>query len=197
MHALLFTYLLRSCFWIPFKLLDLEVSSSYSRGWHFTTGLLSCSSSKLLTFPGFFFFPNIYPKPVLPQAGSMWRWWRECHSPNVVYSSSCVCWKCLETVARRYRKSQLLLPVPHEFIPIWGHTRSAASSVGLSLMKTAFHVFKKGASNQTNPSYQSNHGFVPLLLELQNAQHRVGWRGGPGCLRGWVPCTPSQTFPNL
>ena len=39
------------------------------------------------------------------------------------------------------------------------------------------------------------HGFLPLVLELEHAEHDVGGGGGPGCVRGGISGTPAPTFP--
>lgn len=40
-------------------------------------------------------------------------------------------------------------------------------------------------------------GFLPLLLEFKHAEYHVDGGGGPGCVRGGIPCTPSPTFPSF
>lgn len=121
-------------------------------------------------------------------------------SPNVVYSS-CVWWQTHRNCCLELSTTLLTASFP---TGLYSHLRLPSSAWRIVTNGNLFWWVKKSSSDITNQAWKLSlhplihyHGFLPLVLELQHAEHDVGGRGGPGCVWGGISCTPSPTFSTM
>lgn len=189
----MFADLLLSRSGMSFKLPD--VASTCCRGWHFLRG-----KKKKLTIAKWFFCFNIYLGLVLPQPCD----WNDV---NITLFRCCLPFLCVWQI-HRYCCLELSTTFLTALFPTWRYSH-------LWLCRSALHIMANGnlfgwllgkqkSSNLTTRDWKFSchssffqHGFLPLLLEFEHAEQHMGGGAGPGCVRGGIPCTPSQTVPTL
>lgn len=97
--------------------------------------------------------------------------------------------------------SSLPLDAVGPVYPLNGATNALTVAGQPSATSTSFpDQWRTFSGDPRNPKKRrkgicSRHGFPPLVLEFQDAEHHVGGRGGPGRVRGGISDPPPTAFP--
>lgn len=192
MLAFVSAHLPRSRSGMPFKRLDLDATSTCRREWRFLVQLRETKLCQMILSLKYL------PGTCSTSSGRIvieMTWMSP--SPNVVYSSH-VCGRRIETVAWSFPQRRSLLYSPLDFILICG---CPALPDGSRQHGSLFWWVKETSSDITSPDWKLSvgpfilhHGFLPLVLEFQHAEHDVGRGGGPGRVRGGISRPTSPTL---
>lgn len=195
MLAFVSAHLPRSRSGMPFKPLDLAATSTCRRGWRFMVQLSETKRCQMILSLKYL------PGTCSTSSGRIvieMTWMSP--SPNVVYSSR-VCGRRIETVAWSFPQRRSLLYSPLDLNLICG---CPAQPDGSRQHGSLFWWVKESSSDITNPDWKLSlgpfilhHGFLPLVLEFQHAEHGVGRGGGPGRVRGGIPRPASPTLSSV